>query len=195
MNHSRRLGGILLFSSVFFAFAATGCASQEDESAPVEEASGAVKGMSDGALKAKLAGILNGVEFQSESDFGYTVLEGEKTSAKDLSEAIVREHLFEAVQQAHSAERDIWMMSTLADRLNIDEAIQKGGAAGASEHDKQLMIALKTMKSELRSVIGFAFGVNERGDQDDEGSVAIIYVGISKTTGKLIAIMTEAVWT
>ncbi len=33
------------------------------------------------------------------------------------------------------------------------------------------------------------------GDQDELGTVVYVYVGVSKTTGKLIAIMTQAVYT
>jgi hypothetical protein len=64
-----------------------------------------------------------------------------------------------------------------------------------AHHDKQVMIALKTMRAQLRSVVGYTFGTNESGDMDEVGTVLYVYVGISKTTGKLIAIMTEAVYT
>ena len=64
-----------------------------------------------------------------------------------------------------------------------------------ARHDKQLGIALKVMRAQLKSVVGFTFGTNASGDQDEFGPVLYVYVGISKTTGKLIAIMTEAVYT
>ena len=64
-----------------------------------------------------------------------------------------------------------------------------------ARHDKQVGIALKVMRASLKSVVGFTFGTSESGDQDEFGTVLYVYVGISKTTGKLIAIMTEAVYT
>jgi hypothetical protein len=62
-------------------------------------------------------------------------------------------------------------------------------------HDRQLGIALKVMRSELRSVVGFTFGTNASGDEDDVGPVVFVYVGISKSSGKLVAITTQAVFT
>lgn len=82
--------------------------------------------------------------------------------------------------------------STLLGGCAADSPLDDSAEAEA-DVTKQLMIALKTMRAQLKSVSGYTFGTS--GDQDELGTVLYIYVGISKTTGKLIAIMTEAVYT
>jgi hypothetical protein len=160
----------------------------------------------DAAIQGKLRGIIKDVTFMSEGDFPYVVFEGDAVTEKRLSTKLVREKLQAAVKANSSGHRDILPASCRAVRLDVGEAIATGNAAEvpanrdddnftAELHDKQLMIALKTMRSQLRGVVGFTFGTNASGDQDEVGTVLFVYVGISKTTGKLIAIMTEAVFT
>ena len=162
--------------------------------------------LSDAQLQGKLKGILKDVSFTSESDYPYVVIEGDAVTEKRLSTKLVREKLKNAVKAANSSQRDISLPSCRSSRLNVSQAIADGDAAEVpsdrdhedfvyAHHDKQVMIALKTMRAQLRSVVGFQFGTNESGDMDEVGTVLYIYVGISKTTGKLIAIMTEAVYT
>jgi hypothetical protein len=199
MNRSLKTVGLLALWASLITVGGVGCDSQSHGDNPLDEASQDINAASDTAIKAKLQGILQGVEFISDSDNKYTVLEGEATRGKVLTEQIVREKLRLAVQQAHSIRRDIGPTTCLADTMDVDEAIQEGehpdpNVVGPQSYI-QLMLALKTMKSNLHSVVGFAFGVDGNGNQDDEGNVAIVYVGISKTSGKLIAILTEATWT
>ena len=162
--------------------------------------------LSDAQLQGKLKGILKDVSFTSESDYPYVVIEGDAVTEKRLSTKLVREKLKNAVKAANSSQRDISLPNCRSRRLNVSQAIADGDAAEVpsdrdhedfvyAHHDKQVMIALKTMRAQLRGVVGFQFGTNESGDMDDVGTVLYIYVGISKTTGKLIAIMTEAVYT
>jgi hypothetical protein len=162
--------------------------------------------LSDAQLQGKLKGILKDVSFTSESDYPYVVLEGETVTEKRLTTKLVREKLKNAVKAASSAQRDISLPACRAVRLDVGQAIAEGDAAQVpanredddfvyAYHDKQVGIALKTMRAQLKSVVGFTFGTNDSGDQDDVGTVHYVYVGISKTTGKLIAIMTEAVYT
>jgi hypothetical protein len=188
-----------------------GCAAPNgDASAPGEEATEASESdltrTSDRALKGKLRGILSGVSFTSEADYEYVVFEGDVVTESVLDEAIVRQKLRAAVQANNSSGRDILPSSCRARALDVDEAIADGDAANVpsdpndsdytyAHHDRQLGIALKVMRAQLKSVVGFTFGTNASGDMDDVGTVLYVYVGISKTTGKLIAIMTEAVYT
>lgn len=184
---------------------AAGCAApEEDASAPVAAGEQDLTQLSDAALMGKLGGILKDVSFTSESDYPYIVFSGEAVTEKRLSTKLVRQKLRAAVKQ--NTERDIGDPACRASRVSVSNAISDGDAAVVpadkdsddylyAHHDKQLMIALKTMRSQLRSVVGFTFGTNASGDQDEFGPVVYVYVGISKTTGKLIAISTQAVYT
>jgi hypothetical protein len=185
---------------------AVGCAAPESDAAPTAAESQDLTQLSDAALQGKLAGILKDVTFTSESDYPYVVLVGEAVTEKRLSTGLVRTKLRKAVKELSSAQRDIADPACRARRIDVSKAIAEGEAAEVpadkdsddylyAHHDKQLMIALKTMRSQLRGVVGFTFGENASGDQDDKGTVHYVYVGISKSTGKLIAIMTEAVYT
>jgi hypothetical protein len=201
-----------LFPVLALVFASIACAPQgDDANAPAPGGENVAVDdlrtpLSDAALQGKLKGILKDVSFTSESDYPYVVLEGEAVTEKRLTTKLVREKLKNAVKAASSAQRDISLPACRAVRLNVSQAIADGDAAEVptnrddedfvyAHHDKQLMIALKTMRAQLRGVVGFTFGTNESGDQDDVGTVHYVYVGISKTSGKLIAIMTEAVYT
>lgn len=189
------LGGALLVTSA--------CAS-ETTAEPTESD---VVAASDSAIQGKLRGILKDVTYTSESDYGYQVLEGEAVAdrSKRLSTAIVRQKLAAAVKAKSSDRRDILPASCRAERLNVSSAIAEGEAAQVpsrdddnytyARHDKQLMVALKYMRQQLKGVVGYTFGTDDSGNQDELGNVVFVYVGISKSTGKLIAIMTEAVWT
>jgi hypothetical protein len=164
--------------------------------------------LSDDAIQGKLRGILTDVTFTSEGDYPYVVFTGDAVpnTTRRLSQRIVREKLAAGVKANSDEQRDIQNPQCRAERLNVSSAIAEGEAAEVpadreaddfiyAQHDRQVMIALKTMRSQLRGVVGFTFGTNESGDQDEFGTVHYVYVGISKTTGKLIAIMTQAVYT
>lgn len=189
---------------------ATGCApAQEAGTGPGGNENAAESDLtqaSDAAIQGKLRGILKDVTFMSESDFPYVVLEGEAVTEKRLSTKLVRQKLRAAIKGQSSSHRDILPTTCRSARVGVSQAIADGDAAvvpanrdaddfSSAFHDKELGIALKVMRSQLRSVVGFTFGTNESGDQDEVGPVLFVYVGISKTTGKLIAIMTEAVFT
>jgi hypothetical protein len=169
------------------------CAAPADGPAEPEQATAAdlTAGLSDSALEGKLGGILQGVTFESESDFPYVVLEGDETTETKLTEALVRKSLRKAVKAGSSSHRDIQPASCRADSLNVEGAITDT----SDDNSKKLGIALKVMRSQLDSVVGFEFGTNQDGDEDDVGPVVFLYAGISKTSGKVIAIMTEAVFT
>lgn len=211
-EHPMRTSFLSMLSVTFLALAiGTGCAQQEDAVADPAGANQAadvqdLTQQSDSAIMGKLNGILSGVTFTSESDYPYVVLEGEAVTDKRLTTKIVRQKLQAAVKAKSSDRRDILPATCRAHRLNVSTTIAEGDAAVVpadpnsddylyAHHDKQLGIALKVMRSQLRSVNGYTFGTNESGDQDEFGTVVYVYVGISKTTGKLIAIMTEAVYT
>lgn len=156
--------------------------------------------LSDSQLMGKLNGILADVIFISESDYPYVVFEGGVVTEPLLTEALVREKLKDAVKANSSSERDISLPECRATSVDIDREIAEGDGTPSGDddyerHARQLMIALKTMRAQLRSVVGFRFGTTESGDMDELGTVHYVYVGISKTTGRLIAIMTEAVYT
>jgi hypothetical protein len=189
------------------ALGTTGCAAQ-DEGADQNEAVAAGElrtQLSDAALQGKLRGILSDVTFISEGDYPYVVIEGDAVTENRLTTKLVREKLAAVVQANSGDRRDIKPSSCRAERLSVSEAIAMGDAAEVPDrdadgyveahHDKQVGIALKTMRSQLKSVVGFTFGTDESGNQDGLGTVLFVYVGISKTTGKLIAIMTEAAYT
>jgi hypothetical protein len=187
-----------------------GCAAPED--APADQGESSESGLSrtalsDAAIQGKLKGILKDASFTSEGDFGYVVFEGDAVApnTKRLSTKMVREKLAAAIKANSRNRRDVLRAGCRASRLNVSSAIAEGDATVVpardddewtyAYHDKQVGIALKTMRSQLHSVVGFTFGTNESGDQDEFGNVLYVYVGISKSTGKLIAIMTEAVYT
>lgn len=184
----------------FAALLSTACASPSEGGEPNDNENSTEQDLTqstDAAIEGKLRGILKDITFMSESDFPYVVFEGEAVTEARLSTKLVRQKLQAAVKQQSSSHRDITPATCRSARLNVNEAIAAGSVTGADAdpHDRQLMIALKTMRSQLRSVVGYTFGTNASGDQDDVGPVVFVYVGISKTTGKLIAIMTEAVFT
>lgn len=202
----------LLSISLLALALGTGCAPAEESSgAPAagEPATGNeqdLTAMTDAALEGKLMGILKDVTFTSESDYPYVALEGDKITEAKLTTTLVRKHLAAAVMAKSGDHRDILPAKCRAVRLDVSKTIAEGDAAVVpanhdddnylyAHHDKQLGIALKVMRSQLKSVVGFTFGTNESGDQDEFGPVLYVYVGISKTSGKLIAIMTEAVYT
>jgi hypothetical protein len=200
----------LLATSCLFAALAVGCAAPT-EAGPSDTTEGAAasdltQGLSDSALEGKLKGILEGVTFTSESDFPYVVVEGDVATETTLTQAVVRQKLEKAVKANSSSHRDILSSRCRAETVDVNKAIADGDAAKvpadkndddftSAFHDRQLGIALKVMRSDLRSVVGFEFGTNATGDEDDVGPVVFVYAGISKTTGKLVAIMTEAVFT
>jgi hypothetical protein len=172
-----------------------GCASQDggDPSAAPAGAESDLTALEDNALQGKLRGILKDVEFMSEADAPYAVFEGDVTTASKLNTKAVRQGLQAAVKRI--AERDIVPARVRSERLNVSSVIADGEGADAERHDRQLSIALKTMRANLKSVVGFTFGTSASGDQDEEGPVVYVYVGISKKSGKLIAILTTAVYT
>lgn len=201
-----------LLSTTFLALTiGVGCAPAEEDAASDDNAAAAsqeLNQLNDAQLMGKLRGILSDVSFTSESDYPYVVFEGDAVAqgSKRLSTKIVREKLKAGVKSHSSSERDISLAACRADRLNVSQAISDGNDAEVptdrdaddwvyAHHDKQLSIALKVMRKQLRGVVGYTFGTNASGDQDEFGTVHYVWVGISKTTGKLIAIMTEAVYT
>ncbi|MBL8612259.1 MAG: hypothetical protein JNL38_33265 [Myxococcales bacterium] len=194
--------------------ASAGCAPAEESkdnggSAAVNDGvDNEIRTASDAAIMGKLKGILKDVTFTSESDYGYVVFEGEAVPAgtKRLTTALLRQKLAAGVKANSDDHRDIAPTKCRAVRLNVSSTIADGDAAVVptdpnaddfvyAKHDKQLGIALKTMRASLKNVVGYTFGTNESGDQDELGTVVYVYVGVSKTTGKLIAIMTQAVYT
>ncbi len=197
----------LSFVAIAFGLS-LGCAQPEadDKGEPTAAEQQDLTQLSDAALIGKLRGILTDVTFTSEGDYPYVVFEGEAVSEKRLSSKLVRQKLRVAVQAQSSSHRDISLASCRSERVDVSKAIAEGDAAVVpadknaddylyAHHDKQLGIALKTMRQQLKGVVAFTFGTNESGDQDEVGPVLYVYVGISKTSGKLIAIMTEAVYT
>jgi predicted small secreted protein len=199
-----------ILAAILLATAAlTGCANEttasgEDTGTGSQEVR---QQLSDDAIQGKLKGILAGITFTSEGDYPYVVFSGDAVPAntRRISQRLVREKLGAAVKANSDEQRDIQNPACRAERVSVSSAIADGDAAEVPEpdaedyiqahHDKQLMIALKTMRSQLKGVVGFTFGTNEAGDQDELGTVHYVYVGISKSTGKLIAIMTQAVYT
>ena len=183
-------------------FAAAACAPAEETGAPVGNEQGENNEirtqLNDQQLMGKLSGILKDVSFTSESDYPYVVFEGDVVTEKRLTTKLVREKLGAAVKDKSDDHRDIKLPACRAVRLDVSKAIAEGDAAEVpankddedyvyAHHDKQVGIALKVMRAQLKSVVGFTFGTNESGDQDEFGTVLYVYVGISKTTGKLIA--------
>jgi len=202
--------GSRLLPVLALVISAVACAPQEEGGAPTGNEQGANNEirtqLNDSQLEGKLTGILKDVSFTSESDYPYVVFEGDVVAEKRLTTKIVREKLKAAVLAKSGDHRDISLAACRAVRLDVSKAIAEGDAAEVpanhddddyvyAHHDKQVGIALKTMRAQLKSVVGFTFGTNESGDQDEFGTVLYVYVGISKTSGKLIAIMTEAVYT
>jgi hypothetical protein len=181
----------------------TGCAPSSEDGTNADDTSSesALRTQTDAAIQGKLKGILRDVVFMSEGDSPYFVFEGEATDAKRLSTKLVRQKLAAAVKAQTPSARDILPTTCRSRRLNVSDAILPQSSDPideddyAGQHDRKLSIALKYMRAALTGVVGFTFGTSASGDQDEFGPVVYVYVGISKTTGKLIAIATEAVYT
>ena len=151
---------------------------------------------SDADIKAKLTSILRDVTFMSESDYPDLVLEAEGGGAKKLTSKTVRTKLAAMVKENASSQRDITKRTCRAEKLTLADVLADANLTDPEERDaRQAGLAVKYMTEQLRGVVGYTFGTNASGDQDEEGPVVYVYVGISRTTGKLIAIMTEAVYT
>jgi len=165
----------------------------------------AVSTASDDVLKAKLAELISGASFTSESDYPYVVLQGEGGArVTRLSASTLRKRLGAAILASSEGHRDIRVRGTRAVYSSFSEELASAEADAADAtleedpyriHARKLAATLKYMKANLRGTASYTFGTNDSGDGDGNGNVLIVYVGISKTTGKLIAIMTEAVYT
>lgn len=198
---ARRLAS--LFPLLFVVGGLAGCAgsgapedSASTEQGALETAGQRAEQASDDEIKAKLGQILHGVMFTSESDYEYTVLEVDGHGVKKLSTKALRANLAAIIKQKSSSHRDIAKATCRAEKLAIADALKDAESTDPDDHDsKQAGLAVKYMTEQLRGVVGYTFGTNASGDEDDEGPVVYVYVGISRTSGKLIAIMTEAVYT
>ena len=108
--------------------------------------------------------------------------------------AVLRARLKAEIQTR--AERDISKRTCRAEKLSLADVLADAALTDPDERDaRQAGLAVKYMKEQLRGVVGYTFGTNASGDQDEDGPVVYVYVGISRTTGKLIAISTQAVYT
>lgn len=177
---------------------ADGNGNANDEPQATQE--GALEGRrtqaSDAAIKSKLGEILRGVTFMSESDYPFTVIEADGNGVKRLSAKAVRTNLSAILKDKTSSNRDVMRRGVRQEKLAIADAIRDSELTGEDERDaRQAGLAVKYMTEQLKGVVGFTFGTNESGDQDEFGPVVYVYVGISRTTGKLIGIFTEAVYT
>ena len=175
-----------------------GCASgQGEEASGVETAEGALERRnqeSDAQIKAKLTDLLRDVVFMSEGDYPYTVFEADSGGARKLTSTVLRARLKAEIQTR--AERDISKRTCRAEKLSLADVLADAALTDPDERDaRQAGLAVKYMKEQLRGVVGYTFGTNASGDQDEDGPVVYVYVGISRTTGKLIAISTQAVYT
>lgn len=198
-----RLLSVLSFVTLISAL--PGCASadagQGGEADPsAESALGANTGSraqaSDDAIKTKLTNLLQGVTFMSEADYPYTVVEADGGGAKRLSLKVLRTKLKGVVKVSTSSSRDIAKADCRAEKIALSDTIADASSTDPEEHDaKQAGLAVKYMTEQLKGVVGYTFGTNASGDQDQFGAVIYVYVGISRTSGKLIAILTEAVYT
>ena len=150
---------------------------------------------SDDDIKRELDRMLQGVEFMSESDYPYVVIEGKQIRAKSISDRVLRWAIKDEVKTV--TERDISKTDCRAERLSISDVLADATLPDDEEnHDAlQAALAVKFMREQLQGVVGYTFGTNASGDQDDEGPVVYVYVGKSRTTGKLIGIVTQAVYT
>lgn len=196
---------LFVFASLFSTMAALpGCADADQKEEPVATEEGALEqqqarprvAASDDAIKAKLAEILRGVQFMSESDYPYTIIEADGHGTKRLSSRALRKNLADVIKDKTDDHRDITRRGCRAEKLSISDAVADANITDPEDRDsKQAGLAVKYMTEQLKSVVGYTFGTNESGDQDEFGTVVYVYVGISRTTGKLIGIITQAVYT
>lgn len=192
---------VVAFSFVTLASLAGGCASQGADGSPggADEQGQALATKardSDDAIKAKLGQILKDVTFMSESDYPFVVFDADSGNAKSLTTSVLRKRLAAAVKSKASSQRDIAKSTCRAVKLSLSDVLADANLTDPDDKDsKQIGLAVKYMTEQLKGVVGYTFGTNASGDQDEEGPVVYVYVGISRTTGKLIAIMTEAVYT
>ncbi len=187
------------FALVTVASLSQGCASQgADSSSGGDDQSQALVAHrdSDDAIKAKLGQILKDVTFMSESDYPFVIFDADSGSAKSLTTSVLRKRLAGAVKSHASSNRDISKSTCRAVKLSLADVLADASLTDPDDKDsRQIGLAVKYMTEQLKGVVGYTFGTNASGDQDEEGPVVYVYVGISRSTGKLIAIMTEAVYT
>jgi len=173
--------------------------------APVEQAAlsaTAQPGLSDAEIARHLGELIEGAQWMSESDYGYTVIEGDGVGLVQVNEAAVRKRLAAALEAKSEDRRNIRPASVRGVYVNVDHVIEdfeaEANDADADEYmrtnARKLSASLRFMKANLTSVVGFTFGTNASGDGDGQGNVLYVYVGLS-ASGKLIGMFTEAVYT
>lgn len=200
MNWSHFAGFMLLGTTLSLA---AGCsdAAQAPGSDPAQV--GEIKGgsLSDDQLKAKLAKLAEGTNFMSETDETYHLIEGDGAKVSVITSTVVRKRLSVAIKAALKnqlgGEQDLSKIR--AEKEDFKQWMQdaREGANDATQdketrdNDRKVADALQFMQDHLRGVTAFAFGRDENGD----GSVVFVFVGRSKTTGRLIGLTTFGAFT
>jgi hypothetical protein len=179
----------------------TGCSDADAPSAPGPAQEGEFKTtLPDDQLKAKLARTVEGTNFLSETDEPYHLIEGDGRQVTTITSTVVKKRLAASIKQAlgHQIEGiDFARMNSESEDLREWLKNAREGANDASQDkesrdsDRKVAEALQLMLDQLRNVKAFAFGRNESGD----GSIVFVFVGRSKTTGRLIGLTTFAAFT
>lgn len=184
------------------SFCVVGCADADSANpAPAAAQEGELKGstLSDDQLKAKLAKLAEGTNFMSETDEPYHVIEGDGTKVKVVTAAVVKKRLAKTIAEQLKGQSPEDINKLNSDKEDFQEWL-KGAREGAAdptqdkesrEEDRKLAEAMQLMLDQLRGVTAFAFGRDENGD----GSVVFVFVGRSKTTGRLIGLTTFGAFT
>jgi len=204
MKWSHAFGFLLVGATL--SLSAVGCADPDSAPAPGPAQEGDInKGtpLSDAQLKTKLEQLVVGTDFRSETDEPYHVVEGDAVKGSILAGAAVRRSLEKSIRVA--LKDQISGMDPDFSKLRVDkESVQdwlkgvKEGAADASEDkemresDRKVAEALQLMLDQLKNVSGFAYG---RDPESGDGSIVFVFVGRSKTTGRLIGLTTFAAFT
>jgi hypothetical protein len=188
--------GLLL--SVFVASLSAGCA--EPESSPAVEVGEVSKGgrpMADAELKAALAKALEGATFPSEADIEFFVVDGDGSKVSSITSIVVKKRLGAAIKNVLQDTRNVSRLPAESESFDNflenarDNAKDPSMSDFSRKNDAALAAALGLMKQQLKSTAAFSLGAEPEGG----GNVIFVFAGKSKTTGRLIALVTGAVFT
>lgn len=176
----------------------TGCAADAENAGTAQ--SEVTTTLSDAQIKDTLTATLKDVTFFSETDAPYEVIEGDGSGVSTITVKVVRERLAAQIESTWAGQLGL-PLSELPDDTEDFSGWLEGARADANDEEldaeeravhRKVADAFTLMQSQLIGVKGFAFGRDER---SGDGSIAFVFVGRSKTTGRLIALTTFGAFT
>jgi hypothetical protein len=144
----------------------------------------------DAALVAELKTVLAGQEFISESEFPWTIVQGDGRGVEAIDAAAIDARLGAVIEPIDGSGRDLAKLRS--EEESFDELFD-GLEDGGEGPDEAYSRARKLLTTHLTDLRVIKFDVRPSGDQD---TGPIIYVVAGKSAaGNLIALVTYAVAT